>query len=119
MAVQPDSTMGYRTGAKVLVVFMFAFYFLGYQPFLSVCLGAIAGLTSGFIASWWHAKEDFITDEATGAEIRDGAETDLETAQRRPVRYGFGVRAARGSREPRRVARPTRGVGWLFRRNRS
>ncbi|MDX2230622.1 MAG: hypothetical protein NW220_13355 [Leptolyngbyaceae cyanobacterium bins.349] len=116
--------MGYRTGAKMLILFMFAFFLLGYQPFLSICLGAIAGLTSGFIASWWHAKEDYLTDEVTGAELGDGDETNLEAAQRRPVRYGFGVRTARKTRATRdpgesRGARPSRGVGWLFRRNRS
>ncbi|MDX2242563.1 MAG: hypothetical protein NW224_17890 [Leptolyngbyaceae cyanobacterium bins.302] len=109
--------MGYRTGAKVLLLFMFGFFFLGYTPFLSVCLGAIAGLTSGFISSWWHAKEDYITDEATGAEITSG-ETSASGAGLRPrgVRYGFGVRSARNASGS--VARPSKGVGWLFRRNR-
>jgi len=118
MAVRPDSTMGYRTGAKVLVIAMFGFFFLRYSPFLSICLGLIAGLTSGFISSWWHAKEDYITDEATGAEIVNGQSTPVPES-RRPVRYGFGVRSARDTRGA--VARSSRGVGvgWLFRRNRS
>lgn len=116
MAVRPDSTMGYRTAAKVMVIFMFAFYFLGYTPFLSICLAAIAAVTSGFISSWWHAKEDYITDEATGAQIVDGEPT--ETGSRsRGIRYGFGIRTARN--QDSSVARPARGVGWLFRRNRS
>jgi hypothetical protein len=110
--------MGYRTGAKVLILAMFAFYFLRYSPFLSISLGLIAGLTSGFISSWWHAKEDYITDEATGAEIVDGEPGSITTPERRPVRYGFGVKSARQGRVETR-ARPSRGVGWLFRRNRS
>ncbi len=118
MAVRPDSTMGYRTGAKVLILFMFAFYFLRYSPFLSISLGLIAGLTSGFISSWWHAKEDYITDEVTGANLVDGEAGELTPQERRPVRYGFGVKSARAGRTEAR-ANPSRGVGWLFRRNRS
>lgn len=109
--------MGYRTGAKVLVVFMFGFFFLGYSPFLSVCLGTIAGLTSGFISSWWHAKEDYITDEKTGETVVEGEPgSSSSRLQPRGVRYGFGVRSARESSGG--IARPSRGVGWLFRRNR-
>lgn len=115
MAVRPDSTMGYRTGAKVLLIFMFAFFFLRYSLFLSVCLGAIAGLSSGFISSWWHAKEDYITDEVTGAEIVEGEPTTTKgRLQPRPVRYGFGVKSTKDGR----AVNPSRGVGWLFRRNR-
>lgn len=36
---------------------------LGYQPYFSIALGAISGLTWGFIVSWWNAKEDFAADE--------------------------------------------------------
>ena len=114
MAVRPDSTMGYRTGSKMLVIFMFAFFFMGYTPFLSICLGAIAGLTSGFLSSWWHAKEDFVTDEVTGKPL-DKEPTTATTSERRPVRYGFGVRTARGTSAPRSAW----GVGRFFRRNRS
>jgi len=112
--------MSYRTAAKVMVVGMFTFFFLKYSPFLSIALAAIAAVCSGFISSWWHAKEDYITDEVTGATIVEGEPT-LEnissSSSRRGMRYGFGMRTARDKREP--VARPSRGVGWLFRRNRS
>lgn len=121
MAVRPDSTMGYRTGAKVLIIFMFGFFFLRYSLALSIFLGMIAGLTAGFISSWWHAKEDYITDEATGAQLVDGEPTSTTGIERRPVKYGFGVKFAREGRRTTRSPRPdpSRGVGWLFRRNRS
>ncbi|MBF2027734.1 MAG: hypothetical protein IGS48_13375 [Oscillatoriales cyanobacterium C42_A2020_001] len=114
MAVRPDSTMGYRTGAKLLLLFLFALVFMGYSLFLSVCLSAIAALTGGFISSWWHAKEDFVTDEETESMVVDADSASPTTVQPTPIRYGFGVKSAREGR----AIRPLRGVGWLFRRNR-
>lgn len=114
MAVRPDSTMGFRTGSKLLLVFMFAFFGLGYTLFLSICLGAIAALTGGFISSWWHAKEDYITDEATASKVVDDVAIAPTSVQSPSTRHGFGVRSMRQSR----ADRPVRGVGWLFRRNR-
>ncbi len=114
MAVRPDSTMGYRTGAKLLLMFLFALVFMGYSLFLSVCLSAIAALTGGFISSWWHAKEDFVTDEEAESITVDAASGTPTTVQPSPIRYGIGVKSAREGR----AIRPVWGVGWLFRRNR-
>lgn len=95
----------------MLLIFMFAFFFLGYSPFLSICLGAIAGLTSGFISAWWHAKDDFITDEATETSERTTSSIDRQS---RSVQHGFGVKTSREARAARAVWQ----FGWLFRRKR-
>ncbi len=78
---------------------------------MSICLGAIAGICGGFIASWWNAKEDYVTDEAgqTPAE----KEAAIAVAQTRPRRYGMGVKLARQPQEARAVKKR---FGWLFRR---
>lgn len=81
---------------------------------LSVSLAAIGALASGFISSWWHAKEDYITDEATESAIVEPESVSPLTVQPYSSRYGFGVRRAREGQ----AARPARGFGWLFRRNR-
>lgn len=114
MAVRPDSTMGYRTGSKLFLIFMFGFFLLRYSLFLSICLAAIGALAGGFLSSWWHAKEDYITDEATESTIVESESVSPLTVQPHANRYGFGVRRARGGP----IARPARGFGWLFRRNR-
>ncbi len=117
MAVKPDAGMGYRTGAKMLLIFMFAFFFVGYSPLLSISLGAIAGLSSGFISSWWHAKEDFFTEqETTQAERSNSSSSAIPSKpQVRVFRYGFGVKLAKNSR----IDRQNRGgISWPFQRKR-
>ena len=112
MAVKPDAAMGYRTGAKFLLIFMFAFFLLGYSYILSIALGAIAGLSSGFMAAWWNAKEDFFTEEETAKAERSqaGNETSGGMIQRRALRYGFGVKLAKSSRAERQQT----GFSWWF-----
>jgi len=108
MASQPDSSARMTTGTRLFIVALLGFYFLGYTQFLSICLGAIAGICGGFIASWWNAKEDYVTDEAAQAE----ESTAVTTAQTRPRRYGMGVKLARQPQETRTKKR----FGWLFRK---
>ncbi|MEX0272508.1 hypothetical protein AB3R30_25680 [Leptolyngbyaceae cyanobacterium UHCC 1019] len=114
MASQPDSSARTTTGARLFIIALLGFYFLGYSQFLSICLGAIAGVCGGFIASWWNAKEDYVTDEATQS-IQPEESTAITVAQTRPKRYGMGVKLARQTQETRAKKR----FGWLFRRNRS
>jgi hypothetical protein len=113
MASQPDSSARTTTGARLFIIALLSFYFLWYSQFLSICLGAIAGICGGFIASWWNAKEDYVTDE-TAQPIQSG-ETAITVVQPRPRRYGMGVKLARQPQETRTKKR----FGWLFRRNRS
>lgn len=119
MALKPDSAAGVNTGSKLLILFMIGFLLLGYQPFLSICLGAIAGLAGGFTASWWNASEDFLSD-AEVAELEGEQKleetTPSTTSLSRHQRYGFGVKPARQARRDRAIYWPR--FGWLFRRKR-
>lgn len=117
MPLQANKSIGYKTGARVLIFSMFGFYLLRYPAVLSVGLGAIAGLTSGFIAAWWHAQEDYMTDAPKTAPTAEPNDKALvpSTSQPRPVRYGFGVKTTRAIR----ATRPgISGFGWPFRRKR-
>jgi len=53
----PES-QGLDTGLKVAFFFVVAFRWVGYHPWLSIFLAAIAGVCAGCIACWWQ-----ITDE--------------------------------------------------------
>jgi len=112
MALQANSSLGYKTATKFLIGSMFGFYFLGYSPWLSVGLGLIAGLTSGFIAAWWNAQEDYITDQPAETEATPLTEIIVPAQKSRdypPVRYGFGIKTARSPRQG------IQGFGWPFR----
>lgn len=118
MALRPDPSVGYQAAAKLMVGFMFGFYFLRYTPFLSICLAAIAAVTGGFIAAWWNAKDDYVTDEAA-APVEEKSDRTASAIisnpiERRPVRYGFGVKSAREIRTSRTVKM----FNWSFRRKR-
>ena len=105
--------MGYRTGAKFLLIFMFAFFLLGYSYILSIGLGAIAGLSSGFMAAWWNAKEDFFTEEETAKAERSQTGDDATGGPLKPraLRYGFGVKLAKDTRNERQQHN---GFSWWF-----
>ncbi len=117
MALQPNSAAGVNAGSKLLIFFMVGFLLLGYQPFLSICLGAIAGLAGGFTAAWWNASDDFLSDaEAAEQKGEPAPEATPPTGASRRQRYGFGVRPARQARRER--AFYWQGFGWIFRRKR-
>lgn len=47
---------GFSAGIQVWLVFLLVFYVLRYPAPLSIMLGAIAGVSAGFIVGWWGAK---------------------------------------------------------------
>lgn len=112
MTSQPDASARTTTGARLFIIALLSFYFLGYSQFLSICLGAIAGICGGFISSWWNAKEDYVTDEPD-QPVQLGESTAITVAQTRPKRYGMGVKLAR---QPQETITKKR-FGWLRRRN--
>lgn len=118
MALKPNSSAGVNVGSRLLILFMIGFLLLGYSVFLSICLGAIAGLTGGFTAAWWNATEDFLTsEEAAEIDGEQEAEAALSTTTpSRRRRYGFGVKPARQARRERRIY--WQGFGWIFRQKR-
>jgi hypothetical protein len=117
MALQPNASTGFSTGSKVLIVAMLGFYFLGYSVFISICLGLVAGLTSGFISSWKNAYEDFVTPEPAAYTPKPKPEATVVEAtsyQRPEMRPGFGVKPVRRKKYQ---TRGQRRFGWLFRQN--
>lgn len=119
MALKPNTAAGVNTGSRLLILFMIGFLLLGYQPFLSICLGMLAGLAGGFLASWWNASEDFLSDEEA-AKLEGDQEPEAATPSTllstRQQRYGFGVQPARRARRARAIYWPR--FGWIFRRKR-
>lgn len=106
MAVRPGSAAGFSAGLKYWLFFMIALAFLGYSPFLSICLGAIGGIAGGVVAAWFHPKDDDAPDRpAQTVEV-----LPEEPQRRRP----FGVVPRK---DRRKETRSQRHFGWLFRRN--
>jgi len=58
MAEKPDTKEGIAAGAVYWIFFMLVFRLLGYTNFLSILLGAIAGLATGVMAAWWSPKAE-------------------------------------------------------------
>ncbi len=118
MALKPNTAAGVTTGSRLLILFMVGFLLLGYQPFLSICLGAIAGLAGGFLAAWWNASEDFLSDEEVAklAGDEEAEATSSIVSSTRQQRYGFGVKPARQARRDRAIYWPR--FGWVFRKKR-
>ena len=58
MSLPPNDVFskGFAAGIQIWLVFLLAFYVLGYQAPLSIMLGAIAGIAAGFILGWWESK---------------------------------------------------------------
>lgn len=48
---------GFEAGLRYWLVFLLAFFFLGYPVPLSIFWGGIAGIAGGFLAAYWRAKE--------------------------------------------------------------
>jgi hypothetical protein len=123
MALQPDASAGVNTGTKLFILFMIVFLLLNYTIFLSICLGAIAGLAGGFIAAWWDAKEDYLTEiEAAESRGEDVSEDATASSPARSGRYGFGVVPAQQARQAQRRRQSRSGnwkyLSWLPRRKR-
>ncbi len=49
---------GLGVGLRIGGFFFVAFFWLGYHPFLSVFLGAIAGVCAGCIVCWWQITNE-------------------------------------------------------------
>jgi hypothetical protein len=103
---------GIEAGLKYWLVFLLAFFFLGYPVQLSILLSALAAIAGGFIALWWKSKDLPIAPDAE-KEVR---ETLLGRAKRRfgglLRRKNAGAdssfRAQRLGRKPRRSLRSRR-----------
>lgn len=70
---------GIEAGLKYWLVFLLAFFFLGYPVQISILFSALAAIAGGFIALWWKSKDLPIAPDAE-QEVR---ETLLGRARRR------------------------------------
>ncbi|TVQ21204.1 MAG: hypothetical protein EA367_06590 [Leptolyngbya sp. DLM2.Bin15] len=46
-----------NTGIKFAIVFILGFGVLGYDPILTLLLGAIGGAAGGLTGAWWQTKD--------------------------------------------------------------
>lgn len=113
---RPDYSAGTSAGFKSWLFFMIVLSILGYQPYFSIALGAISGLTWGFIVSWWNAKEDFAADEPVHPKpvqvVEKPSEMVIPPLENRELFRRYG-------KHRRQHIRPAvRRFGALFRRDR-
>lgn len=93
MALPPNDVLskGFAAGIQIWLVFLLAFYLLGYPAPLSIVLGAIAGVAAGFIIGWWGIKEEPKKAEPV---VEDSLE-DVAQTRRRRKRFRASARHAR------------------------
>jgi hypothetical protein len=90
---------------------MFSFALLRYPIWLSIGLGAIAGLAAGTIAAFWSPEED---GEPIKAE-KDAANDQAAAAKLTPKKHfqKYGVGRLKHHRHPTTAQRR---FSWLFRK---
>lgn len=81
------SSEGIDAGLKYWLFFLLGFVFVGYQPPMSIFLGAIAGMGGGWIIAWWKSKEE------TRTQLPSQVLEDTE----------FEVKSERVPRQPKRI----------------
>ncbi len=54
---------GFKASIQIWLIFLLVFYILRYPAPLSIVLGAIAGVSAGFIIGWWAAKPNAVVEE--------------------------------------------------------
>ena len=86
MSLPPNDVFskGFASGIQIWLIFLLVFYLLGYQAPLSIVLGAIAGISAGFILGWWEVKPGQTPKEAI---IEDSLEEVAEARFRRRRTY--------------------------------
>jgi hypothetical protein len=78
MALPPNDVFskGFAAGIQVWLIFLLAFYLLGYPAPLAIMLGAIAGISAGFIIGWWEVKDEKpVLEEVVEDSLEEVAET--------------------------------------------
>ncbi len=66
---------GFTAGLKFWLVFLLAFFLLGYSALLSIALGALGGIAGGFVISWWQTIEP-VANQRPAESIEEKAEPD-------------------------------------------
>lgn len=112
MALRPSTGVGFSAGVKYWIFFLLALTIAGYQPFLSITLGAIGGLAAGVIAAW-SKPEQYISAAQVEEATKAVAPPSPEPFAIERIRFRrYGGSSIRKHRELRAI----RHFGWLFRR---
>lgn len=99
MALPPNDVFskGFAAGIQVWLIFLLVFYILRYPADLSIVLGAIAGISAGFILGWWEAppappqeavvvEEDSLNEVAEARFRRRRTYARMRNAKNKPER---------------------------------
>ncbi|NJM71646.1 MAG: hypothetical protein HC862_16360 [Scytonema sp. RU_4_4] len=87
---------GVDAGLKYWLFFLLGFVFAGYQPPMSIFLGAIAGIGGGWMISWWQSKEE----SRTQLPQEEPGEIEAEIAGEKPTRRQMRKTTRRLRRRP-------------------
>lgn len=87
MSLPPNDVFskGFAAGIQIWLMFLLAFYVLKYPAELSIMLGAIAGISAGFILGWWEAPP--VTPQEAVEVEEDSLHEVAETRFRRRRTY--------------------------------
>jgi hypothetical protein len=88
---------GFAAGIQIWLVFLLAFYLLGYPAPLSIVLGAIAGIAGGIIIAWWTSQDPKKEDKPE--EVEEGSVEDVAEDRKRRRRKYARMRHARRKSE--------------------
>lgn len=78
------SNDGIDAGLKYWLIFMLGFLFLGYSAPISILLGCIAGIGSGWIIAWWRSDEALQTQLSEEiVEVEEREQSSDRAAKRR------------------------------------
>lgn len=86
---------GFSAGIQVWLCFLLAFYLLRYPVPLSIMLGAIGGISAGFIIGWWESKSGPIVEPP----IEEDSLEEIAQTRFRKRRYYARMRNARNKPE--------------------
>lgn len=112
MAQAPDWGKGFAIGWKYGIIFMIAFFMLGYNWSLSIFLGVMALATTATIGAWYNPRD---VDEATPEQaqaIKENQQMASPTASppaKKKHFHKYGLTSPRQRRALRRFA-------WWFKR---
>jgi len=92
------SAEGVDAGLKYWLFFLLGFVLLGYQPPMSIFLGAVAGVGAGWTVAWWKTKEQSRTQlpDQVSEDIEAELANEMGTTRRRRRKQTRRYRRAAG-----------------------
>jgi len=102
-----------NNGLKFWLFFLFCFFFLQYPIPLSILLGAVGGVSGGWVIGWWNTKDDPIEKPQP-----EETKPEEEVVEEVPVTM-TGLRRAKQERDAlakRRSEELPAPLNWLFKK---